>query len=249
MTRLKTKFIQDPKDARLFFEAAARNYRDQHGDPQRLLEYRLNLIRSLIGQHEGGSMLEIGCGTGIHLFALADEFDCAIGADFSQGMVAQAETIRARHEHADKIRLAVDRAEVLASFEDETIDIVLCVGAFEHMTDKLAVLTQIRRVLKPEGIFLCLTPNGDYLWYRIADFFGIDSRHLSSDRFVNLAWLREALPKAGLSIMELGHWTFIPKGDVGATLFRILRAIDRLGSIFGLSAWRGGIYFKAGKLP
>lgn len=248
MRRLRTRPIRTGDEARRFFDEAALDYRDRHGDPERLLGDRLSLIRFLIGATRAQTLLEIGCGTGIHLFALANQFAQAIGTDFSPRMIEQAEAIRARHDHADSISLAVDPAERLATVSDRTIDVVLCVGAFEHMIDKIRVLTQVRRVLKPGGSFVCMTPNGDYLWYRrVAPFLGFDTRHLSTDRLVTLAWIRETLVKTGLPVLHSGYWTFIPGGDVGPLLSVFLAAIDRTGRLFDLSSWRAGIYFKAVK--
>jgi SAM-dependent methyltransferase len=60
----------------------------------------------------------------------------------------------------------VDNAEELKEIVDESVDLTICIGAFEHMLDKRAVLASIYRVLKFGGRFFCLAPHADYIWYR-----------------------------------------------------------------------------------
>ncbi|MGH8556917.1 MAG: class I SAM-dependent methyltransferase [Methylococcales bacterium] len=248
MSRLKTRQIRNHHEALRFFDEIALDYRDLHGDPERLLRDRLALVRTLIGETKGQTLLEIGCGTGTHLFALANQFARVIGTDFSTRMIEQAEAIRIRHNKANNVSLAIDRAERLATIFDASIDVVLCIGAFEHMVDKARVLNQIWRVLKAGGSFVCLTPNGDYLWYRLlAPVLGVDTRHLSTDRFVTLPWIRETLPAIGLQLLDSGYWTFIPAGDVNTVLSVFLAIIDQAGRFLNLPSCRGGLYFKAGK--
>ena len=197
--RLHTRSVQDNGDIRAFFDGIAGSYRETHGSAARLLAYRLALIRGLLGPRVSGVLLEIGCGPGAHLFSLADAFRRIIGTDLSPNMITAAEMIRRRHPCGARIELYAEPAERLASIENQAADAVLCVGAFEHMPDKATVLGEVGRVLKPRGRFVCLTLNGDYLWYRrVAPLLGYNVQHLSSDRFVNAAELRALLQRAGL---------------------------------------------------
>jgi ubiquinone/menaquinone biosynthesis C-methylase UbiE len=246
--RLHTRSVQDIGDIRAFFDGIAGGYRETHGSAARLLAYRLALIRSLLGPHVGGVLLEIGCGPGAHLFSLADAFSRIIGTDLSPNMIATAELIRRTHPCAARIELHAEPAERLASIEDQAADVVLCVGAFEHMPDKAAVLGEVRRVLKPHGRFVCLTLNGDYLWYRrVAPLLGYNVQHLSSDRFVNAAELRALLREAGLRANALGYWRFVAKGDMPGWTALGLEWLDRVGVVCRPSLLRGGLYCCADK--
>jgi len=250
MARLRTRSVQDSGEIRAFFDAIAGGYRESHGSADLLLVYRLALIRRLLAPSLGGVLLDIGCGPGVHLFPLADAFSRAIGVDLSPNMIAAAETIRGTHPCAAHIELHAARAERLACIEDDAADAVLCVGAFEHMPDKPAVLGEVRRVLKPGGRFVCLTLNGDYLWVRrIAPWLGYEVRHLSSDRFVNAAEMRALLQGAGLRVEELGYWRFVAKGDMPGWAARVLQWLDRAGMVCKPSLLRGGLYVCATKEP
>ncbi len=243
---LRTRQIDSPDDLREFFDRLAPLYRDCHGRADRLLRYRLGIVHRLLRGTERGLLVEIGCGTGLQLFALASGFRRAHGTDLSPGMIEQAERLRRSHPDSGRISLSVDPAEALASVGDGAADVVLCVGALEHMPDRGAVLRQVRRVLKPSGVFICLTPNADYLWYaRLAPWLGLATRHLSTDRFLGGAELPELLGAAGLIAETVDYWTFIPRGDLPAGVARLLEGLDAAGRVLGLPRLRGGLCFRA----
>lgn len=246
-TKLKTLSVSGNRQIRDFFDQIAENYQDRHGQSERLLSYRLSVITPLLGRNRN-TLLEIGCGTGIHLFRLAGFYQRAIGTDLSPKMIKVALEQRASLPNANTIALHTDPAEQLSSINDRSIDTVLCVGAFEHMTDKQQVLTQIQRVLKPGGEFICLTPNGDYCWYRsIARCLQIDTRHLSSDRFLSKTEIAELVGISGLGLQKIGYWRFIPKGDIPDLIYALLSLLDMTGRLLKTTTFRGGIYFKAVK--
>ena len=154
-------------DVRSYFDqCASTGSPEQHGHPQRLLEYRLALVRSLARPRPTDVVLDLGCGTGHHLLALGPEVARGIGIDVSPGMI---ELARARHRSSPcraNLAFEVDDAEELEGIADQSIDLAICIGAFEHMLDKPAVLASIYRVLKFGGRFFCLAPHADYVWYR-----------------------------------------------------------------------------------
>jgi 2-polyprenyl-6-hydroxyphenyl methylase/3-demethylubiquinone-9 3-methyltransferase len=243
MGALRTRSVQNSAEIRAFFDAIAGVYRESHGSAELLLDYRLQLVRRLLAPSAGGVLLEIGCGPGVHLFPLADAFSRVIGADFSPNMIVAAATVQRTHACAARIELYAEPAERLASIQNQAADVVLCAGAFEHMPDKPAVLDEVRRVLKPGGRFVCLTLNGDYLWYRrIAPWLGYDVKHLSTDHFVNEAELRSLLERADLQVSELGYWRFVATGDMPGWAARLLQWLDRAGRVCKPALLRGGLY-------
>lgn len=243
---LLTTQVRGRDDVRRFFDRLAADYRDCHGRADRLLAYRLGLIRELLAGGGRGDLLEIGCGTGFHLFALAAEFDRATGTDLSPAMIAAAEGIRRQHPAGERVRLAVDAAEELATIADASMDVVLCVGAFEHLTDRPAALRQIRRVLRQGGRFVCLTPNAGWFWYAwLAPALGLATTHLSSDRFVAATELASLLEAAGLRLDRLGYWTFVPAGDMPRPWAAVGSLLDGLGRWLRLPRLRGGLLCRA----
>src|SRR5690606_26675673 len=212
--RLRTREVRDADDVLRFFDALAQEYHDCHGDAQRALHERLALIRRLLPERRS-LLVEIGCGNAMHLLALAPLFEASVGVDASPKMIAAAKAARARSAQRARVRFAVERAERLSSVAADSVDVVLCVGAFEHMLDQPAVLAEVARVLRPQGVFACLSPNGSYAWYaQLAPRLGLDTRHLSTDRFVAPARWPALLADAGLEMSTLGFWRFVPAGDM-----------------------------------
>ncbi|MGE3819072.1 MAG: class I SAM-dependent methyltransferase [Isosphaeraceae bacterium] len=101
-----------------------------------------------------GSILELGGGSSELLERLGVEKPVA--CDVSEAM------LRARRHAGDgATRLVVAAGERLP-FESGRFDGVLCVNVLEHVADVPAVLAEVARVLRPGGLFLAITPNGNW---------------------------------------------------------------------------------------
>jgi 2-polyprenyl-3-methyl-5-hydroxy-6-metoxy-1,4-benzoquinol methylase len=242
VSRLRTRAVSSREDVIEHFDALASRYTEAHGSADRLLAYRLGVIRQLLAGAPRGTLLEIGCGTAVHALALASEFTSVIGTDISPAMVDVArQHVRLAGQTA-RVSVRVDPAEELATVADHSIDVVLCVGAFEHMPTKRQVLGQVRRVLTPGGRLICLTPNGGYVWYKhLAPLLRRPVRHLSTDRFLTGAHMEALVTAAGLETVERRLWTFVPRGDLPAGVGPVLAALDWCGRRTGMAFLRGGI--------
>ena len=253
MGRLTTHEVRTSEDVVRHFDGLASHYHEAHGCAEELLSYRLELIRGFLAAARGGTLLEIGCGTASHLLALAAEFTRAIGTDLSPEMVRVARRRAEASPSGDRISIRADPADELATIEDCSIDVVLCVGALEHMLDKDRVVGQVHRVLKPAGRFVVLTPNGGYCWYRhLAPALGVDVRHLSTDHFLMAGELERLLSGARLQIVARRYWRFVPQGDLPGGWGPVLRLLDWCGERTGIGYLRGGITvaaIRAGRRP
>ena len=205
-------------------------------------------MRSLARPHPSDVLLDLGCGNGHHLLALAPEVARAIGIDISPCMIELARARRRSHPARANLAFEVDNAEELRGIPDQSIDLVICIGAFEHMLDKRRVLASIYRVLKFGGRFFCLTLHADYVWYRtIAPILGVATKHLSSDRLLTQDEFSALLDEVGFRRSRFAHWTFIPKGDMPAGVAVLLTALDAIGRHARLEALRGGLSLCAWK--
>jgi len=231
-----------------FDQCAATGFPEQHGHAQRLLEYRLALVRSLARPRPTDVVLDLGCGNGHHLLALGPEVARGVGIDISPGMIELARAGLRRLPGGGNLSFSVDYAEKLTGIADRSIDLAICIGAFEHMIDKRAVLASIYRVLKFGGRFVCLTLHSHYIWYRtLAPLLGFATKHLSSDRMLSRDEFVLLLDQVGFRGIRFAPWTFIPRGDVPAAVASLLALLDVIGRYARLDSQRGGLALCAWK--
>jgi ubiquinone/menaquinone biosynthesis C-methylase UbiE len=236
-------------DIRSFFDqCASTGSHEQHGHPQRLLEYRLALVRNMAQPRPTDVVLDVGCGNGHHLLALRPEVARGIGIDISPGMIELARDRLGRSTWRANLAFEVDNAEELKGIADQSVDLAICIGTFEHVLDKHAALASVYRVLKFGGRFFCLTPRANYVWYRaIAPRLRFSTKHLSSDRLLTHDEFCALLEQAGFRRIRSAPWTFIPKGDMPAVVAGLLAVLDAIGRYAQWDSFRGGLSLCAWK--
>jgi 2-polyprenyl-6-hydroxyphenyl methylase/3-demethylubiquinone-9 3-methyltransferase len=81
------------------------------------------------------------------------------------------------------------------------------------------------------------------VWYcTLAPLLGMATRHLSTDAFLTRESLRALLASTGYGRVEVGAWTFIPKGDMPGLAGWVLEALAALGRVAHLDSLRGGLW-------
>lgn len=95
-----------------------------------------------------GRVLDIGAGTGRLLDRLGSAFPglALFGLDRSAGMLASA------HRSRPGLQLVRGAAEAIP-FPDESFDVVTSTVSFHHWSDQPRALAEVRRVLRPSGLF------------------------------------------------------------------------------------------------
>ncbi|MGF1632305.1 MAG: class I SAM-dependent methyltransferase [Phycisphaerae bacterium] len=109
--------------------------------------------RRLVQQYKpvGSRVLDTGCGTGHFACQLAQLGYQATGIDISEGMVEQSQKTAQSHGLADKVLFDTGDTEHL-DFQSESFDAVTSLGVIEYLTTDAAMLSEVRRVLKPGGV-------------------------------------------------------------------------------------------------
>jgi ubiquinone/menaquinone biosynthesis C-methylase UbiE len=107
----------------------------------------------------GMRVLDLGCGTGKQIFALADlvtSQGVLVGVDISKQAV---ETVneRARHESISQVSAVQSSLDdVLERLKSEQFDLIISSYAFYYASDMKRLFTGLRSILKPQGqIFVC----------------------------------------------------------------------------------------------
>jgi SAM-dependent methyltransferase len=150
----------------------------------------------------GARVLEVGAGAGQFIRAIKKQFpnlECH-GSDISR------EALERARRCMDGVIYDLNNPERLP-YDDASIDAVLILDVVEHVTDPAGLLAEVRRVLKPEGIFYCFVPcEGDSLsiWNfldhlglkknltrRFAGHINYFSRRALFDLFVSQGFRRE----------------------------------------------------------
>jgi 2-polyprenyl-3-methyl-5-hydroxy-6-metoxy-1,4-benzoquinol methylase len=133
---------------REFFNTAAVTW-DERFQNQELIDFLTKLVPTF-QLKQGQRVLDVGTGTGILIPFLLE----AVGStghvttiDFAEKMV---EACKAKYASLPNVNIAVQQVENL-EFPSETFDAVTCFGLFPHLENKQKALSQMNRVLKPDG--------------------------------------------------------------------------------------------------
>ena len=114
-------------------------------------ELRCDFLQA--GVRRTDRVLDLGCGDGAFTGTLAQEAAQVVGADVALAALARA---RARHPGLDFRQVRFDGP---LPFEDCAFDLVWASEVIEHVGDTARWLSEVRRVLAPEGRLLITTPS------------------------------------------------------------------------------------------
>jgi len=122
------------------------------------LQSRMSLVLETIDRHArpGARALDVGCGTGFLLEALAGRGFSGIGVDLSPESVALARERLERIGAADRLE-----ARVGSAYEppEGPFDLIALTDVLEHLEDPRACLRALRERLAPGGLVVVSTPN------------------------------------------------------------------------------------------
>lgn len=123
--------------------------------------YKGELLTALM-LRPGQSVLDVGCGPGTDLPALADAVansGAVIGLDHDPAMVEHARQRTAGHP---QVEVRTGDAHALP-FADASVDRARTDRVLQHLADPAQALAEIRRVLKPGGLVGLAEPDWDTL--------------------------------------------------------------------------------------
>jgi SAM-dependent methyltransferase len=108
-----------------------------------------------------GAVLDIGCGTGLYTRALSSALAGVVGVDFSFPMLKAATRAMPRRY------VCADCARPLP-FPDATFDCVTAFDVLAYVLDLDGLFAEVKRVMKPGGVFYAVVPNAQSLVRRVA---------------------------------------------------------------------------------
>jgi GT2 family glycosyltransferase/SAM-dependent methyltransferase len=114
--------------------------------------HRYAFAESLIANRD---VLDVACGEGYGSAWLAASARRVVGIDRAQDAIEHAQSL-----YAARGRVAFVLADALAlPVASRTVDVVVSFETLEHLDRQNAMLAEVRRVLRPEGLLILSTPN------------------------------------------------------------------------------------------
>ncbi|WP_215223907.1 class I SAM-dependent methyltransferase [Echinicola shivajiensis] len=109
----------------------------------------LDKLISISSASKSDKVLDIACGSGIVSCEFAKYASHVTGIDMTQGMLDEAEKLQARN-NLTNVAWQIGNVESLP-YEDDSFSIVISRFGFHHFLDPFKVLSEMKRVCKPEG--------------------------------------------------------------------------------------------------
>lgn len=167
----------------------------KYGNYQTVSNYKLHrdlmdLVRSF---KTSGRLLEIGCAYGFFL-RYAEKYFNTYGIDISSYAINHAREITSRS------KLVVgDVEEKIKGYPDGFFDVIIGIDVMEHLRNPSAVLSEIHKKMKENGVFIFRVPNKNSIMFFILKTFGLkkcwcglqDKTHISL--FSNKEWKKIAI--------------------------------------------------------
>jgi sterol 24-C-methyltransferase len=101
-------------------------------------------------------VLDVACGSGGPTLRIAEKTGCSVdGVDIHDQAIERAREAAAGRGLANRARFQRVDASGGLPFNDETFDAVICIDAINHLPDRVAVLREWYRVLKPGARYAC----------------------------------------------------------------------------------------------
>jgi len=175
-----------------------------------------DLIRRFFGRRglttSGLCYLDVGCGKGDLLHLLQPDFKRTAGCDVSSEMMG----------HIDDIETRVQKDAQQIPFGDAEFDLVTAVCVYHHIppTDRRPLTTEIKRMLRPCGIFCMIEHNPFNPVTRLI----VNRTPVDADAILlPSAEARGLAAGAGLAPLALDYFLYLPRA-----LYRYLGPVEAL---------------------
>jgi len=146
-------------------------------------------------EHLSGCVLDIGSGIGdiAKHYVQQQGVDKVILADYSEDMVVRLREKFGRSEKFAVLKMDIVADDCFALVPPQSVDVITCSNVLEHIEDHGAVLTKMRKLLKPGGKLLILVP-------ALPAIYGTLDRLVGHCRRYTKKSLRNALETSGFTV-------------------------------------------------
>lgn len=194
---MKKNFLLNKRQVQQRFNRAAKTYAEHAIAYQEVAQRLLSKLEFIKINPE--RVLDLGCGSGSLLLELSVLYPQAqiIGVDLSYEMLQEA-----------KQKNLVQADATFLPFPNDSVELVISNLMLPWCNDLVSVFQEVKRVLKPEGIFLFSTLGPDTLKELRAAWAKIDNEpHVHV--FLDMHDIGDALLQSGLAdpVMDVEHLT------------------------------------------
>jgi ubiquinone/menaquinone biosynthesis C-methylase UbiE len=203
--------------------------------PQFAARLRAEIVRLLEPAAGGRLALKLGAGTGWMLDAVSPLFDELQAIEPSEGML-QACRRRIATSGLRNVSAHAGDAMSLDGIAAGSVDAIYAVGLIDAVADPARVLAACRRVLKPGGLLVLATANGDCPWHRLRDrLFGTNA--VRTGRYFTSSELARLAGDAGLQPVEIFAWGAAPQRVASPLVIAAFDLFERAVRAAGLSRY------------
>lgn len=104
---------------------------------------------------QGKRVLDLACGEGYGSWLLAQSAIEVIGVDIDEPIIHHATSVYQQ----DNLRFLQGSIVDIPIHQNRTFDLVTCFEALEHIVEHEALLSEVKRMLSKDGLFIVSTPN------------------------------------------------------------------------------------------
>jgi SAM-dependent methyltransferase len=144
------------------------------------------------------TVLEVGCGTGNYVLALARRFGCV-----TCGLEPSAAMLHHARRQPGRVLWVLGHAEQLC-FADRAFDLIFSVDVIHHIPSKVAFFQQAARALRLGGRLCTVTDSEDFIRRRevLSGYFP-ETVRVDLDRYPRLTQLEAWMSAAGLADIQI----------------------------------------------
>ena len=160
--------------------------------------------RSFLKRLPPGKFLDVGCGLGYFIDGIRQNSDWDVcGVEFSNEAVEYAR---------QNLNLDVRQGELAdVNFPEQSFDFVRVWNVLEHVKDPLSLLKEVRRIIKPDGLFHLSVPSGYADSGGLIKFYNLEGKPARSKDGHLFFFSKKAL----LQMFDETNFEIIKSGTIG----------------------------------